>query len=70
MSNHSICVFAFLSQSLCFFLLLLCPPLFLTRRERDILHDGRDAPRRKIVIIVIRFLRVVIVARVENAHSS
>ena len=56
-------------KSLCFFLLLsLCPPL--SRRERDILHDDRDAPRQKIVIIVIRFLSVVIVARVENAHSS
>ena len=66
MSNHSICVFASLSR-LCFFLLSLCPPL--SRRVRDILHD-RDAPRQKIVIIVIRFLSVVKIARVENAHSS
>ena len=65
MSNHSICVFASLSR-LCFFLLSLCPPL--SRRVRDILHD-RDA-RQKIVIIVIRFLSVVKIARVENAHSS
>ena len=36
-----------------FFLLSLCPPL--SRRERDILHDDRDAPRQKIVIILIRF---------------
>ena len=65
MSNHSICVFASLSR-LCFFLLSLCPPL--SRRVRDILHDRE--PRQKIVIIVIRFLSVVKIARVENAHSS
>jgi hypothetical protein len=47
-----------------------CVLLFRGERERDILHD-RDAPRRKIVIyIVIRFLSVVIVARVENAQKQ
>ena len=63
MSNQ-IFVFFFL---VCVFFLSLCPPLL--KRERYFAHD-RDAPRQKIVIIVIRFLSVVIVARVENAHSS
>ena len=52
-----------------FFFFVVVVSSSFEERERYFAHD-RDAPRQKIVIIVIRFLSVVKIARVENAHSS
>ena len=59
----------FFFSRLCFF---CCRCVLLFRGEREIFCTTEMIePRQKIVIIVIRFLlSVVIVARVENAHSS
>lgn len=63
--RNQICVFFFL---VCVFLLLLSSSF--EKRERYFARRQRCAKTEDRHYIVIRFLSVVIVARVENAHSS
>jgi len=52
-----------------FFVVVVGVSSSFERRDRDILHD-RDAPDEDRHYIVIRFLSVVIVARVENTQKQ